>query len=280
MFCQMLFNPGIDSLELPFKPNLFWIKNLGEGDHFLVDNEESDKTLSFNTRDFYILHEGGYIRNKRENKEDISLILAMSYTWPFMRKVTYIGNGRYKRNVPHDFKTPPDLLIIKNVSNESDWVIWQSTFDRFGYMKINSYEPFIKDKEMFADSAPNRTGIVLGTNELVNKEGDLYVAYMFGYSKYFCSNVYVGKTGRLEIKTQNKPDFLIIKSLDDYGSWRIFSRLLNSKDSLRLNSHGGLTKNDDLLNVELLNDGFVINENSPALNIEGKRFFYFCFTQC
>ncbi len=279
MFCQMIFSPGTDFLELPFTTNIFWIKNLGEGDHYIVDNEVSDKTLSFNLKDPYLQHDSGFIRNKREDKKEQSLIAGMSYTWPFMRKISYIGNGRYKRNIPHDFKTPPDVLIIKNVTNESDWVFWQSSFDRFGYMKLNSYESFIRDKEIFADSSPNRAGIVLGSNELVNKEGDMYVAYMFGFSKYFCSGIYSGTDGSLEVKTHNKPDLLIIKAMDDFGSWRMFSRLFNSNDSLRLNSHGGITENDNILDVVLKEKGFVINNNSPALNLNGKKFLYFCFTE-
>jgi hypothetical protein len=143
-------------------------------------------------------------------------------------------------------------------------------------MKFNSDDEFISDKHMFADKVHNQHAIYVGTE--LNKSSIEYMSYIFGKSEYFSSGFYTGTPNNF-VNTYNKPDMLIVKRVDGLGSWRMFSRKLNSGDSLRINSFGGITRDDDMLNIKLADKGFFIEKTSPALNKLDGKYIYLSFTQ-
>lgn len=276
MFDQIIFNPTFETYTTKFNPDVFWIKNLGLGSHMLVDKDASDKTLSFDDTSPYVFHQDGNILNNKNSDNSKSLIIALNYSKKFMGKSTYIGTGNLL-SVDHDLKTDPEFIIFKNVSNPADWIVWHYSFGDKGYMTLNTDEAFVKSSQIFGGKIHNKIKLYVDKDlSILNNE---YVVYSFAFSKYFCSGIYSGISSENLIKTRNKPDLVVIKRIDKLGSWRLFSRLFNSSDSLRLNSFGALTEQDDLMVVELQNNGFNIRHSSNALNQTNGRYMYFCFTQ-
>lgn len=276
MFEQTLFVPGEEHKKISFKPDIFWIKNLEKGSHFIVDSEYSEKTLSFDREDGYHHHKDGIIINNTPTVDFSSYIAAFTWKTKFMNKLSYTGDGIYGRTLYHDLKTEPDFALFKSTNMSSDWIAWHSSFSYKGYMKFNTDDDFIQDKHMFADKVHNRHAIYIAGE--INKPGTEYMCYIFGKSEYFTSGFYSGVENNF-VNTANRPDMLIIKRVDGTGSWRLFSRKLNPGDSLRINSFGGITRQDDLLNVKFSDKGFFIEKTSPALNKPDAKYIFLCFTQ-
>jgi len=275
MFDQTLFNPSNDFYKTKFTPDLYWIKNIGEGSHLLLDSQTPENTLSFDDTSGYIFHEGGNILNNKKSMNSSSYIAALNYSQGFMSKVSYTGTGKIT-TLSHTLKTTPEFVIFKNTSSSSNWIAWHYSFSYKGYLTFNTDDSFIEDKSIFADKIHNK--INLYVNNTLSLVDNNYVAYLFGFSKYFCSGFYQGNT-TVTVKTKNNPDMIIIKRVDQPGSWRLFSKKFNNNDSLRVNSYGALTTNDNLLAVEFGNNEFSINNNSAALNVPGGKYIYLCFTQ-
>lgn len=276
MFDQTIFNPDKELYKTQFKPDVFWIKNLGLGSHMLIDGATPDQTISFDDDAPAVVHPGGNILNNKESDVKKSLIIAMNYSKRFMSKSAYIGNGKLS-TIDHDLKTDPEFVMFKNVTNPGDWISWHYTFSSKGYLKLNSDDAFISNNRMFGDKIHNK--IKLYADGELSIKGNNYVAYSFAFSKYFCSGFYLGQTQSTVVTTRNKPDMVIIKRIDQPGSWRLFSRLFTPNDSLRLNSFGGLTENDDLLQIDFSDNGFSIPKPSYALNNSNGKYIYLCFTQ-
>lgn len=276
MFEQVLFTPGNSKTKLSFDPDLFWIKNLEQGSHFLVDNTIPNKTLSFDTEDGYTEHDEGVIVNNKPVIDFSSYIAAFNWKTGFMSKVAYSGDGTYGRTLYHNLKSNPEFILIKNTSGVGDWIAWHYTFSFKGYLKFNSDSEFVPDKSPLSDKIPNQHAFYVGNS--LNKTDNDYMAYVFGFSDNFCTGFYEGKENNF-VKTKNRPDLLIVKSVLNTGSWRMFSRVFNPGDSLRINSFGGLTKNDDTMRINLTDEGFFIEKTSPALNSTRAKYIYLAFTQ-
>lgn len=275
MFEQYLFKPGDKRTKLGFEPDLFWIKNLEQGSHFLVDSEYPTKTLSFDNSLGYVEHENGVIVNNKPAVDFSSYISVLNWKTKFMTKVSYTGDGVYGRTLYHNLTTSPEFILFKSVSEESDWIVWHYTFEFKGYMRFNTDEEFVVDKSIFSDKIHNKHALYVGKE--LNQIGVDYMSYVFGFSEYFCSGFYEGKENNF-IKTKNKPEMVIIKSVNTTGSWRLFSKVFNPGDSLRINSFGGLTHDDDILRVNLSDEGFFIEKTPPALNSPRQRYIYIAFT--
>lgn len=275
MFDQTLFNLENDFYKTKFTPDLYWIKNTGEGSHLLLDSETPNNTLSFDTTDGYVYHEDGNIVNNKNSLVSSSYIAALNYSLGFMSKVSYTGTGTLL-TPHHSLKTSPEFVIFKNVSAPGDWIAWHYTFSFKGYLTINTDNSFVENRTIFSDKIQNKFNLYV--NGDLSLRDNNYVAYLFGFSKYFCSGFYEGNEV-VTVNTKNKPDMVIIKRVDQPGSWRLFSRKFNENSSLRLNSYGGLTENDDLLAINFMDTGFTINKNSAALNASGGKYIYLCFTQ-
>ena len=275
MFEQNLFTQNAVKHITNFTPDIFCIKNIDEGDFMLVDRQYPDKTLNFNDDSAYTVHENGNIfQNKSTNIEKF-LILSLNYSEKFMSRAEYVGTNSLI-SIDHDLRTTPELVMFKNTSSPSDWIVWHYSFSDKGYLKLNSDEAFVNDKLIFGKKIHNK--IKFYADKTLSIKNDNYVVYGFAFSKYFCSGFYTGKAQNF-IKTKNKPDLVIIKRVDQIGSWRLFSRLFGAGDSLRLNSFGKLTENDDLLKIEFAEDGFYINESSYALNDTNGQYIYMCFSR-
>lgn len=275
MFEQTLFVPGQKHKKISFEPNLFWIKNLEQGSHFLVDNEHSDKSLSFDLTDGYHTLHKGVIQNNKPTEHFDSYIAAFNWKTKFMSKISYSGDGKYGRQIQHNLSSKPEFILFKKTNTPGDWIAWHNSFLFKGYMKLNTDDAFIEDRKIFSDKVHNQYQLYLGQE--INQLGEDYMCYCFGFSEYFCSGFYKGKPDNF-VKTKNKPDLVIIKSVDCQGGWRLFSRVFDEGDSLRMNSFGGLTKGDDILRVQLRDDGFYIEHESPALNYIDNKYIYMAFT--
>ena len=278
MFYQMRFDPAkyADKMEFKFDPKLFWIKNLQQGSHIVFDTASSNKTLAFDLKRGYEEHEEGLIKNNRPASSFESYIAAFGDK-PLLKVKYYKGNGNIL-TVPVKSDQSPEVVMIKNLSRETDWFYWQSALGYRAYMRLNNDQEIIREDRIFAMKPPNKHYMTLGKEKIVNRKDDEYMMILFFRTKQFTSGTYIGKAN-IEVSTKNKPNMLIIKRMDGIGTWRMFSTVFNSNDSLRVNSFGALTKKDDLLDVKLLNNGFSISSNAPAINAEGSKYLYLCFTE-
>lgn len=282
MFNQIRIDPeNINKpFELKFKPDVFWVKNLERGNHFLLTSASNyHNVLNFDTQRPYSENDEGILHNEHNPVSKESLFVSFSKAEGFFDWYLYSGDSGRNRNIKHNLKKEPSLLMVKNTSEESDWVVWHKTMRDQGFMRLNSDEPFEENKNMFAHSVQNNKTIVLGQTLEVNKEGCDYITLAFADGKQFQSGVYKGVQGENRIETKHPIDLIVIKRKDAAGTWRVFSRLFGEGDSLRLNSHGPLLKEDDRLLVKWEDRGFTIPVNSPALNQPGGEYIWFGFTE-
>ena len=275
MFDHTIFNPGNEKYEAKFKPGLYWIKSLDEGDHYLLDVDKNDSTLSFNSDEGFIGHDGGNIVNLKSSGNNAHFIGIFDYSSGFLSKVNYTGDGKHRQNLAHNLKSDPEFVLFKPNSFSGDWIAWHYSFGFRGYLKFNTDDKFIDDRMIFDKNVQNKRTLTVAGN--LNTKNETYSAYMFGNSKFFTSGFYEGQKN-LQITTRIKPELLIVKRVDNIGGWRMFSNKLNPGDSLRVNSFGKITKNDDLLRVEFLENGFSIKQECSAINQTNAKYIYLAFS--
>tara|TARA_R100000329_G_scaffold2856_3_gene4279 strand:+ start:3645 stop:5603 length:1959 start_codon:yes stop_codon:yes gene_type:complete len=190
---------------------------------------------SFNNNGFSLSY--NYGQTNTNDKEYVA--------WSFRKQekffdiVTYTGNGTAGRTVSHNLGSVPGMILIKNVDYASSWAMYHRGTDAStpeGYFLIlnntdvRQIATSAEGGNTWNNTAPTATEFTLGDYVGVNRNGDSFVAYVFGHdeSEYgedsdeaiikcgrYTGN---GTTGKF-INLGFEPQFLMIKSLTSSHDW-------------------------------------------------------------
>jgi len=126
----------------------------------------------------------------------------------------------------------------------------------------------------------NNTTFGLGGWDVVNRNGDSYIAYCFtskpGFSKVdsYAGN---GTTSHL-IQTGFEPAFLLIKGYTHGGGWVMLDNKRNSSNPrnnvLYAESGGAEQVNDIYAKANFLSNGFELLTNDSGINMSGRSYIY------
>ena len=221
--------------------------------------------------------------------------------------ITYTGrddqiSDAQETKLTHGLGVKPQMAIIKKRGETGPWYVlgqafsetqpyWGWTYSE--YMLLNTTAPNYPFSYT-GNRQPDSTHIHLG-GQVVNDDGDDYVAYVFaekqGFSRFFR---YVGN-GQAEgpfVHTGFKPAFVMIKLRADWQGtsepWVMYdnkrspfnraNKKLSTDNDAAENSYsavGGAGYND----IDMLSNGFKLRTNNAATNSSGKVYSYIAFAE-
>ena len=101
----------------------------------------------------------------------------------FFDVVTYTGDGSASRQISHQLKSVPGMVIVKNIDSGYNWTVWHKS-EPTKYGKLNDNSMFNTTTDYFGNSSgpitPTSTYFTVNGNQVQNGSGVDYVAYLFG----------------------------------------------------------------------------------------------------
>ena len=207
-----------------------------------------------------------------------------------------IGDNNHT-NVTHGLSSAPNYIIIKNLSNNSNWLV--------GGHHIGEYSGPFANRHMKLNSTASRDGgdyvfnvaadsnyVYVGNNNEVNGDGNSIIMYAFhdvqGYSKFgsYTGNA-VNSNGPF-VYTGFKPAFVLIKNMDATEPWIMIDTKRNPGNPAdkKLGVHSYSAENGvsgqgdaNYNKIDILSNGFNMRQNNGASNGSGNTFMYMTFAE-
>jgi len=192
------------------------------------------------------------------------------------------GGGYY--SVGHGLGVAPSLVFVKKTNSVGGWYVGGTALGSSGtngnHLVLNTATTQATQSNILWGGAQtfNATTFGLGGWDVVNRNGDSYVAYCFadiaGYQK-FGNYVATGSAGSPTVTTGFQPRFVMVKNLDKNQEWIIVDSVRNNgANSLRPNSVAGENTAGDNA-ITLNSDGFTIAASGAGVNYQsGDDFLY------
>lgn len=142
----------------------------------------------------------------------------------FFDVVTYTGNGVEGRQIPHSLGVAPGMIVVKETSDTSNWVVYHRSLGSAGdkYLFLNTTDsagsPY--GGVGFWGGDPTTTHIVLGGDSVVgtgtNLNGVTYVAYLFAHDSSAdgiiqCGSFTTDGSGNATVNLGWEPQYLLRK---------------------------------------------------------------------
>jgi hypothetical protein len=197
--------------------------------------------------------------------------------------VKYTGNDLAGGSVGHGLGVTPEMIIIKNLNDSSEWVVYHKNFTTVdsAFLQLNSTANVSFKGSGFHPwdvSAFSSTTFSLGSNWNSVNSSDNYVAYCFasidGISKV---GTYSGNGSSQTISGLGfQPRFLLIKGRSWSGNWVIFDgALVTSGNDNWL--YANLANSQSSGNpIDFTSDGFTLNDAGADYNA-GIAYLYLAF---
>ena len=235
------------------------------------------------------------------NTSDYNDGFADSYTnvwqsWMFKRHagfdvVTYTGNERNGRQIPHSLGIIPEMMWLKYRApsgyNE-DWQVYHKGLnggvDPQDYaIRLDSSNAEYNSANDWADTAPTSTSFTIGGSDgRNNRTNSTYITMLFASVDGISKVGYYTGTGvsGLAVTTGFTPRFLIIKNADwSYGDWFVYDTTRGwasgtNGEVLKLNNTGAQS-NSGTHKTSPTSTGFSVDSTDAAVNQNGHNFIYY-----
>lgn len=197
----------------------------------------------------------------------------------FMDVVCYSGTGAV-RTVNHNLTVAPELIIIKDRSVVSNWIVYSAPTGANGYLVLNSSTSKGTDNTIWNNTSPTSSVFSLGTPSGVNASGSTFVAYLFascpGVSKV---GSYTGTAAAQQINCGfgSGARFVMIKRTDSSGDWYVYDTVRGISSGtdpyFLMNSAAAQVTGTDY--IAPYSSGFGLTSTAPAgLNANGGTYIY------
>ena len=200
--------------------------------------------------------------------------------------VTYTGNlsSSTSATVGHGLGVAPKMIITKRLSHTSEWGVLHEGLSSWNHVCwLNTSDTQIDKSGNGSMSAPTSTVFSTNYTNALNVGGSTYVAYCFaektGYSK-FGSYTGNGTNAGPFVYTGFKPSFLLLKESTSTDNWLIMDNKRlgynNRNDVVFANLNNAEQGHD---RIDLLSNGFKINNDDGSINQSGQTYIYMSFGQ-
>ena len=292
-------NNGID---LAGEGGLVWFKGRTTNafSHILQDTiQGTGKKLNSNTTDG-ASNDSTAIQSFLSNGFSIGLSAGLNtnnnqiVSWTFRRSerffdvVTYTGNGTSNRNIPHSLGITPGMVIVKNLSQLSDWYVYHRS--AAGDLTLNQTGSADTSRGHSKIVSVSSSSFVLSDAQLgsifpVNNNGDTFIAYVFAHDPTAEGIIQCGSyTGNgsatgPEINLGWEPQYLLIKNASSSANW-VIQDVMRGFDQTQLKDLAANLSNAEDINgggAKFLSPtatGFSIHTNSGAWNGSGNTYIY------
>jgi len=195
--------------------------------------------------------------------------------------VGYTGDGTADLEIGHSLSAVPHFIIIKNRDDAEDWLCYHQGMTDDYNNKLNTTDAEFGGAYIFD---PTSSIFTLRDHNVVNDDGDDYIAYCFsekqGFSK-FGSYTGNGNADGPFIYTGFKPACVMVKNTDAEENWIIFDNKrpgYNLTDAL-LKPNLSNAESASGVKFDLLSNGFKARVSDAEGNSDGDEFIYMAFAE-
>ena len=202
--------------------------------------------------------------------------------------VTYTGNGTTGSTVGHGLGVAPKFLIVKNRSATSSWPVYHGSFaSGSNYIWLEGTSAVLSNSTVWNSTVPGTTTFTVGTDVVVNVNGNNYVAYCWapvaGYSA-FGSYTGNGSADGPFIYTGFRPRYILLKntSVGSAGyDWEVVdtSRSAYNLVTAELAANLSSAESSSWNSLDILSNGFKIRDPGAAQNGSGNTMIYAAFAE-
>jgi len=211
--------------------------------------------------------------------------------------VKYVGVFA-NRTIPHGLNSVPEMIIVKNLDDSRDWVVYQhemSSDPKTDHLHLNLTEA-VDDYPFWNDTAPTSTFFSIGAYSAVNRDGDSIIAYCWhsveGYSK-FGSYTGNGSTDGPFVYCGFRPAFVMIKCSSDttttHTSWAMYdnardssnvmNKVLYANKSINEGYRGDASTAATDIYIDFLSNGFKVRSTKEEVNDDGETYIFMAFAE-
>ena len=194
----------------------------------------------------------------------------------------YIGNGSSTgATIGHGLDTTPEMIIVKDLDQTSDWAVYSSTTGNTKKLLLNNTNAAAASG-VWNNTSPTSSVFTVRYSQ-TNEVNHDFIAYSFA-SKRGVSKVgsYAGSTGAVDVNTGFEPAFVMIKWTSGsigYGGWAIYDnkRDTTSPNSKLLQANANAVELDSVLySITMNRDGFTVGSTqNDAINYNGNNYIYY-----
>jgi hypothetical protein len=248
---------------------------------------ETSMTVNWGRSSNYGTIEVGSPLNQSSRGQNISY--ALKRAPGFFDVVAYTGDGVNYRNIPHNLKVAPDIIIIKALNEGTkNWGVWSRRLAEIrGANDVSLYLNTTDSQGTywFVNGATDTTFQVVtfnygGARTVGNANGVNYVAYLFatlpGVSKVgsYTGN---GSSQTIDCGFTSGARFILIKRADSTGDWYIWDSargiVTGDDPHLSLNTTATEVTNDDSIDPDA--SGFIVNQVSATnVNVSSASYIF------
>ncbi len=233
-----------NGIDLSGKGGLVWIKSRSSGtqNHFLFDTVRgANAELNSNTTDASTTLANSLTAFNGDGfsigsaTATVNSNTATYVSWAFRKQakffdvVTYTGNGA-NRTIAHNLGSVPGCIIIKDISNTSDWQVYHRSLANTEYMVLNSTAAKSTGTTRWNSTTPTSTVFSLGTDSTVNANGNTYVAYLFAHNAggfgltgtdnvISCGSFTTNSVGGATVNLGYEPQWMLVRKSAEVQNW-------------------------------------------------------------
>jgi len=174
-------------------------------------------------------------------------VTAQDYVaWTFRKAPKFFdlkswsGNGTAGRQISHDLDADVGMIIIKATNISQNWFVWHKDLNTNQWLALSeNYGLATTGTHTYLNNTnPTSSVITLGSDNVVNGNGNTYIGYFFAHDTsdegMIQCGTYVGNgsaTAGPHINLGFEPQWLLVKSTADSTNWSI-------SDTMRGLHHG------------------------------------------
>jgi len=197
--------------------------------------------------------------------------------------VKWTGNATTNQTVGHGLGAVPKVIITKNTNNASQpWKCYFSEVGNDKYLILNTTDTPSTSGFLY-NTTPTNSLFTISNDTGMNGSGNSIIAYCFaektGYSK-IGSYVGNGNVNGTFVYTGFKPAFVMLKETSNADNWLIMDnkRLgYNPRNELLFPNLNNAEQAHD--RVDLVSNGFKMNNDDGSINTSGATYIYMAFGQ-
>jgi hypothetical protein len=174
----------------------------------------------------------GYSMGTDSAWSHINYELLPYVSWTFRKSpkffdvVKWTGTG-VARTIPHSLGITPGMIIIKEITAPSNWIVYHRSFASAQYTSyLNSISVPSAQSSVFNSTAPTSSVFTVGADLAVNDIGQTYVAYVFAHDASVdgliqCGSFTTNGSGNATVTLGWEPQYLLAKSVTSAQQWYV-----------------------------------------------------------
>jgi len=295
-----------NGIDIAGEGGMVWLKSRQDIDsHFIFDTQRSAGTYSaskwLNTNNTNAEAEQGTYGLDQFNSDGFRIFGSANQlnrldhiyaSWSFRKSpkffdvVTWAGNGGTGRAIPHSLDSTPGFIIVKNITNSADWLVWHRSLTSSKELILNTNDSAYN---YGAFESATSTTFTVNDSGYTNQIGSNYVAYLFahdaggfgddGEQNVISCGSYTG-TGAVgnEVTLGFEPQWLLVKSSSLGENWWLVD-VMRGMPVQNYTGAKGIRPNTDSTEATPFGlyptaTGFVLADGGGAINENNATYIY------